>query len=109
MNQGFRLHQVKRGYAESTLKTQDHHVKCFLSWCTEQGIDPKEISYNEAVGFIDYLRGRNIQSATVRGILNTLKIYYDYLVENKCQKHNLFKQMKLQGNGKKVLPTLLST
>ena len=103
------MYRLKNHYSEKTIKTQDHHVKTFLNWCIKQSINPENISYNEALKFIDHERGRNISSASVNRTINSIKIYFDYLVENKTIQHNTIRQIKLRNEGKKALPELLTT
>ena len=105
----FIQYRLKNGYSEKTIKTQNHHVKSFLNWCIVQSITTENISYNEALKFINHERSRNISSASVIRALNSVKIYFDYLVESKAIQHNIIRQIKLRNEGKKALPELLTT
>ncbi len=109
MNEGFKTYRLKNGYSEKTIKTQNHHVKSFLNWCITQGITPENISYSETLKFIDHERSRSISSASIIRALNSVKIYFDYLVECKAIQHNIIRQIKLRNEGKKALPELLTT
>jgi site-specific recombinase XerD len=108
MNEEFTTYRLKNGYSEKTIKTQNHHVKSFLNWCITQSIIPENISYGEALKFIDHERSRNISSASIIRALNSVKIYFDYLVETKAIQHNIIRQIKLRNEGKKALPELLT-
>lgn len=109
MNEGFKAYRLKNGYSEKTIKTHNHHVKSFLNWCVKQNINPENISYNEVLKFIDHERSRNISSASIIRALNSIKIYFDYLLESKAVQHNIIRQIKLRNAGKKALPELLTT
>jgi integrase/recombinase XerD len=109
MNEDFTRYRLKNNYCEKTIKTQDHHVKTFLNWCVKQNITPENISYNETLQFIDHERNRDISSASVNRTMNSIKIYFDYLVESKTIKHNVIRRIKLRDEGKKALPELLAT
>ena len=109
MNEAFKLYRLKKGYSENTIKTQNHHVKAFLNWCIKQNITPEQISYNEALKFIDHERSRNLSSASIIRAINSIKIYFDYLVESKATQHNIIRRIKLRNAGKKALPELLTT
>lgn len=106
MNEEFKAYRLKKGYSEKTIKTQNHHVKSFLNWCVMQSITTENISYNEALKFIDHERSRSISSASIIRALNSVKIYFDYLVECKAIQHNIIRQIKLRNEGKKALPEL---
>jgi len=105
----FTRYRLKNNYSEKTIKAQNHHVKMFLNWCIRQAITPENITYREALQFIDQERGRNISHASIAGTINSIKIYFDYLIENKTIKHNQIRQIKLRNPGKKALPELLTT
>jgi integrase/recombinase XerD len=105
----FKTYRQKNGYAEKTIKVQNSHLNRFKEWCIKQNISPENITYNEVLNFIDNERIRNISKASVIRILNSVKIYFDYLVETKAVKQNIIRQIKLKSEGKRVLPELLST
>lgn len=109
MNEEFKTYRLKNGYSEKTIKTQNHHVKSFLNWSIMQSITPENINYNEVLKFIDHERSRNISSASIIRALNSVKIYFDYLVTTKAIQHNIIRQIKLRNEGKKALPELLTT
>jgi site-specific recombinase XerD len=108
MNEQFKAYRLKNGYSEKSIKTQNHHVKSFLNWCITQSITPENISYGEALKFIDCERSRNISSASIIRALNSVKIYFDYLVGRKTLQHNIIRQIKLRNSAKKALPELLT-
>jgi len=105
----FKDYRQKSGYAEKTIKVQDSHVNHFKDWGIMQGINPENISYSEALKFIDHERSRNISSASIIRSINSVKIYFDYLIETKAIKQNIIRQIRLRNEGKKVLPELLTT
>jgi site-specific recombinase XerD len=109
MTEEFKIYRLKNGYNEKTIKTQNHHVKSFVNWCMKQSITPENISYNEALKFIDQERNRNISNASIIRTLNSVKIYFDYLIMTKAIQHNIIRQIKLRNAGKKALPELLTT
>jgi len=108
MNEAFKVYRLKKNYSGNTIKTQNHHVKTFLNWCVTRNITPEHIRYDEVSQFIDHERSRNISNASVTGTLNSIKIYFDYLVENKTIQHNVTRQIKLRNQGRKALPELLT-
>jgi len=104
----FKEYRQKNDYAEKTIKVQNSHVNRFKDWCIKQNINLENIVYDEVLKFIDYERNRNISKASVIRTLNSIKIYYDYLVEIKTINQNIVRQIKLRNEGKRVLPELLS-
>ena len=105
----FTRYRLKNNYCDKTIKTQNHYVKTFLNWCAKQNITPENISYNETLKFIDHERSRNLSSASIIKAINSIKIYFDYLVDIKTIKHNTIRQIKLRNGNRKALPELLTT
>ena len=64
---------------------------------------------NETLKFIDHERSRNLSSASIIKAINSIKIYFDYLVDIKTIKHNTIRQIKLRNGNRKALPELLTT
>ena len=108
MNEAFTRYRQKNNYSEKTIKVQNSHINRFKDWCIKQNINLENITYNEVLKFIDSERNRNISSASLNNLLNSVKIYYDYLVESRLIKQNIVRRIKLRNEGKRVLPELLS-
>ena len=108
MIQAFKAYRLKKGYSENTLKIQNHHIKTFLNWCINKNITHENITYNEVLKFIDNERSRNIASASITGTINSIKIYFDYLIERGDIQHNVIRQIKIRNQSRKALPELLT-
>lgn len=104
----FNEYRQKNGYSEKTIKVQNSHVNRFKEWSIKQNIHPENITYNEVLKFIDSERNRNVCKASVNRTLNSVKIYFDYLLETKAIRQNIIRQIRLRNEGKRVLPELLS-
>jgi site-specific recombinase XerD len=56
-----------------------------------QSIDPEQITYNQVLQFIDHERSRHIKQQSIAGMLNSLKVYFDFLVVTKVIAQNVFR------------------
>jgi integrase/recombinase XerD len=105
----FKDYRQKSGYAEKTMKVQDSHINHFKSWCINQNINLEEINYNQALQFIDSERNRGILNQSIIREINSIRIYFDYLLESGIIRQNIIKRIRIRQGRKKVLPETLST
>ena len=104
----FKRYRQASGYSKSSIKVQDSHVKQLLTWCITQSIDPEEITYNQVLRFIDHERKRGIENQSIVRMLNSIKIYYDYLVDIGATTQNVIRRIRINQVGRRALPQILS-
>jgi len=104
----FKQYRQASGYSETSIKVQDSHINQFLSWCITQSIDPEKISYNQVLQFIDHERSRHIKKQSIVRVLNSIRIYYDYLVDTGATAQNVIRRIRINQAGRRVLPQVLS-
>ena len=104
----FKRYRLTGGYSETSIKVQDSHVNQLLSWCTFQSIDPEKITYNQVLQFIDHERKRGIKNQSIVRMLNSIRIYFDYLVDTGTVAHNIVRRIRLRQAGRRALPQVLS-
>ncbi len=105
----FKEYRQKNGYADLSIRVQDSHVNCFRSWCIRENINPGDITYNQSLHFIDNERERGISRQSIIREINSIRIYFDYLLESGTIKQNIIKRIRIRQSGKKVLPEILSS
>lgn len=105
----FKEYRQKNGYSEKSIRVQDSHVSSFKSWCIRKNINPSDITYNQTLKFIDNEKERGIRRQSIIREINSIRIYFDYLLESETIKQNVIKRIRIRQNGKKVPPEILST
>lgn len=105
----FKHYRQASGYSETSIKVQDSHVNQFLSWCITQAIDPEEITYNQVLRFIDHERKRGIENQSIVRMLNSIRIYYDFLVDTGTIAQNIIRRIRINQVGRRALPQILSS
>jgi len=103
----FKRYRQASGYSETSIKVQDSHVNQLLTWCITQSIDPEEITYNQALQFIDHQRKRGIEDQSIIRMINSIRIYYDYLVDTGAVTQNIIRRIRINQVGRKLLPQAL--
>ncbi len=104
----FKEYRQNNSYCEKSIRVQDSHVNCFNSWCLRQNINPGDITYNQILQFIDSERERGIGNQSIIREINSIRIYFDYLLESGITAQNIIKRIRIRQSGKKVLPEILS-
>ena len=104
----FKRYRQASGYSESSIKVQDSHVKQLLSWCITQSIDPEEITYNQILQFIDHERKRGIENQSIIRMINSIRIYYDFLMDTGAVTQNIIRRIRINQVGRRALPQVLS-
>ena len=105
----FKEYRQRSGYSEKSIRVQDSHLSSFKSWCLRRNINPGDITYNQALKFIDSEKERGISRQSIIREINSIRIYFDYLLESGITHQNIIKRIRIRQNGKKVLPETLST
>lgn len=104
----FEEYRNKNGYSAKSIRVQNCHVNRLKSWCINQTINLEEITYNQALQFIDCERKRGILNQSIIREINSIRIYFDYLLESGIIRQNIIKRIRIRQGGKKVLPETLS-
>ena len=105
----FEEYRNKNGYSAKSIRVQNSHVNRLKNWCINQNINLEEITYNQALQFIDSERQRGILNQSIIREINSIRIYFDYLLESGTIKQNVIKRVKIRQSGKKVIPEILTS
>jgi site-specific recombinase XerD len=108
MNAGFETYRQQNGYSAKSIRVHNCHINRFKNWCITYNINLEEISYNQALQFIDSERNRGILNQSIIREINSIRIYFEYLLESRTIKQNIIKRIRIRPSGKKVLPETLS-
>jgi site-specific recombinase XerD len=104
----FEEYRYKNSYSAKSIRVQNSHVNRFKGWCIQQSIQQENITYSQALQFIESERSRGILNQSIIREINSIRIYFDYLLESGTIKQNIIKRIRIRQSGKKVLPETLS-
>jgi len=104
----FNEYRYKSGYSEKSFRVQDCNINRFKLWCSDNEINLEEINYNEALQFIASERQRGILNQTIIREINSIRIYFDYLLESGKLQHNIIRRIKIRNTPKKAIAETLS-
>ena len=104
----FEEYRNKNGYSAKSIRVQNSHVNRFKNWCINQNINLEEINYNQALKFIDSERQRGILNQSIIREINSIRIYFDYLLEIGSIQQNIIRRIKIRNTPKKAFAETLS-
>lgn len=107
MTGDFTAYRQKKGYSEKSLKVQDCHINRFNSWCITQSLDPESITYSQALEFIDSERARGILTQSIIREINSIRIYFDYLVQSGKLQQNVIARIRIRQRQNRILTNTL--
>jgi len=107
MRDAFELYRLQSGYSEKSIRVQDSHVGGFQRWCKKEGVQEEEITYSQVLEFIDSERKRGLSNQSIIRQVNSVRIYFDYLLESGLVKHNIIRRVKIRQSGRMLLPEII--
>ena len=75
----FKLYLKNKPYKPSTVKKHTDNASIFLSWLTDQNLQPEEVKYSNILDFIEHLRKQEKSTETQNRYLLSIRHYYNYL------------------------------
>lgn len=105
----FNEYRYKNGYSEKSISVQNSHVNRLKNWCVNQNVNLEEINYNQTLQFIDSERQRGILNQTIIREINSIRIYFDYLLEVGKLQQNVIRRIKIRNTPKKAIAETLSS
>lgn len=107
MSDLFELYRLQSAYSEKSIRVQNSHVNRFKSWCSKEGIQEASISYSQVLAFIESERKRGLSNQSVVRQMNSVRIYFDYLIESGLVEHNIIRRVKIRQSGRMLLPEII--
>ena len=94
-------------YSFYTIKEYVLHVKDFITYCDNNGVNYLSLSKDDVINYLKFLDEQKLSNKSIGTILSSLRCFYSYLLDNNYINLNIF---KLISNPKleKKLPSFLS-
>jgi integrase/recombinase XerD len=103
MNDDFKKYRQRKGYAKSSIKTQDSYLKKFFGWmiCNQKTVET--INYQSIIKYLSGERKKGIKPAGIYQCLRTVCIYLDYEIEKGTIKENPANRIRLKDKEERAL------
>ncbi len=97
----------KRQFSHSTIEGSKRVILFYLKWVVMERMEPEQITYQDLLGFMKHCSKKGVSQRTVQHYLNTVRHYYDHLVEEKVIVLNPVTGIEIKGVKRKVLYQIL--
>ena len=87
----------EQGYSETTIIGNERQIEIFEKWCKKNHTSPIEIDYKISLKFIKYLTRKGNSKKTINHRLRSIKIYFNYLIEQACRVDNPIENTIVKG------------
>lgn len=101
------LHQ--QDYSESSIAHSKKRIQCFYQWLTKRKLTAELITYKDTIQYIKHLQQTHVKPQTINNNLSSLRLFFNYLVQENYRIDNPLEAVKVQGTVKKLLHNLLDS
>ncbi len=92
-----------KGLSKTTIKCYYTEILEFITWCDIENIESENASITEVTSYLKHLQNKGQQGVTRSINLNTLKHYFDYLIQQEIKNDNPCRHIKIRGTKQKHL------
>lgn len=103
----YKQYLQQQGYSETTITGNEKQVELFKKWCKRNHTLPIEIDYKNCLKFIKYLTRKGVSKKTINHRLRSVKIYFNYLIEQACRVDNPIENTIIKGERRNINYNLL--
>ena len=98
----------QQGYSKSSQTGYTRQTELFKKWCKKQHTSANNIDYKTTLKYIKYLTQKGNSKKTINHKLGSLKIYFNYLIQEAYRTDNPLEQLIVKGTPKTIHHNLLS-
>lgn len=103
----YRQYLQEQDYSETTIAGNEKQVEHFKKWCKRSRTSPKEIDYKMCLKFIKHLTRKGNSKKTINHRLRTVKIYFNYLIDEAYRNDNPIENTTVKGTKRTINYNLL--
>jgi integrase/recombinase XerD len=103
----YKTYLQEQGYSETTITGNEKQIELFKKWCKRNHTSPTEIDYKMCLKFIKYLTRKGNIKKNVNHRLRSVKIYFNYLIDEAYRSDNPIENTIVQGAKRTINYNLL--
>jgi len=103
----FKDYLEEQNYSNSTVDLHTKETQNFLKWCNRNGTTAIEIDYKKCLKYMGYLTRKGTTKKTINHRLRSVKIYFDYLIDEACRADNPIENTTVKGEKRTINYNLL--
>lgn len=97
----------RKQFASSTIKIAENVAKTYLEWLDKENLEADQATYNDLLLYVKDCTKKGAKKRTVQHYINTLKHYYDHLIEEGQVETNPAEEINIKGVKRKTLYHIL--
>ena len=105
----YKTYLQEQGYSETTIIGNERQIEIFEKWCKKNHTNPIEIDYKTSLKFIQYLTRKGNSKKTINHRLRSVKIYFNYLIDQACRVDNPIENTIVKGVKRNINYNLLES
>ncbi len=94
----FEYYLESKKHAASTIADHIMNLQRFKAWAAEALPEAEQASYNELLGYVQWLKSRELTTPTINLRLNSLRKYYEHLKEEEVISKNPVRNLRIRGS-----------
>ena len=103
MKTNFINYLKSKGRTRRTINSFNRVVTIFLNWLEKEQINDEQVRYQDILAFMKYCQKQGATQRTVQNYLNSVRHFYDHLIEQGRKEVNPVTGIKVQGVKRKSL------
>jgi len=97
----------EHNYSKTTILGYTTEIQKFIKWCARNHTEPNLIDYKTCLKYIKYLTRKGNSKKTINHRLRTVKIYFNYLIDEACREDNPIENTTVKGVKRTIHHNLL--
>lgn len=103
----FKDYLQQQNYSQTTITGNQKQVELFTKWCKRNHTSANEIDYKTCLKYIKYLTRKKITKKTINHRLRSIKIYFNYLIDEAYRIDNPIENITIKGEKRIINYNLL--
>ena len=104
----FKSYLNERGYSHTTVRGYTKERTSFIKWTATENIQSNKCTYNELLSYVNHCRAKGNSKRTMNQKLNSLRHYFNYLIEAGARKDNPAAELRIKNTIRNVPHDLLT-
>lgn len=105
--ESFEDYLKQKQLSTNTIESNKATLKRFLNWLGKQEIEPEQVRYADVLAYMKQCQQQGTVQRTIQNYLNSIRNFYDHLIEQQKVKTNPLQSVKVQGVKRKTLHKIL--
>ena len=104
----YKNYLLSKGFSSSTSESYNKNLLQYIIWTEKSRIETEQSTYNEVIGFVQYLKNKGITQRSVQLHIIALKHYFTWLVKRDVRNDNPTLNINIKGIKRQKLYNIIN-